>query len=106
MRRFNYMAGTRNYNFAAATRTAVAVASSSAVSFGTLSELREVMITSDVRCFVAFGDSNLAAADGTSSSVLPIEANEKFHLRLPPGVTHYRVIRDTIDGFLRTYPVI
>lgn len=97
--------GTRAYNLAAATRTATSSTSSAAVAFGALGESREVMLTASERCFVVFGASDVAAASGTDAAVLPIEAGEKWHLKLPAGVTHYRVIRDSVDGVFRTIPV-
>lgn len=106
MQRFSNMVGTRAYNFSGATRTAFSSASSSAVPLGALNALREVMITASKRCFVRFGASDVAAADETASGVFPIEAGEKFHLRIPADVTHFAVIRDTEDGVIRTYPVI
>lgn len=98
--------GTRAYNLAAATKTATAAASSAAVAFGALGESREAMLTATERCFVALGAADMGAADGASASVLPIEAGEKFHLKLAAGQTHYRVIRDSADGVLRAIPVV
>ncbi len=106
MNRFNNMVGTRVYNIAAASRTAFTATSSAAVGIGPLNGLREVMFTASKRCFVCLGASDVEAADETGSGVFPIEEGEKFHLRIPVGVTHFTVIRDTEDGVIRTYPVI
>ena len=106
MRRYNNTIGTRAYNYGAATRTAFSSTSSAAVALGALSAEREIMITATARCFLVFGASDVAAADGTAATNLPIEPGEKFHIRLPAGVTHYRVIRDTSDGVLNMFPTL
>lgn len=105
MQRFSNKVGTRVYNFSAATRTTFSSSSSAEVAIGTLNGLREVMITATSRCFIAFGSTGMSAADGTDAANLPIEAGEKFHLRIPAGLTHYRVIRDAADGVLNVIPV-
>lgn len=105
MQRFSNMVGTRAYNLAAATRTAFSETSSAAVEIGTLNGLREVMFTANKRCFVALGASDVAAADQAAATVFPVEAGEKFHVRLQAGITHYRVISDGEDGIFRAYPV-
>lgn len=97
--------GTREYNLAQGTRTAVATASSAAVPIGTLGASRELMLIASTRCFVRFGTSAVTAALATDANVLPVPVDAMFHLRLPAGVTHFTVIRDTADGFLRTIPV-
>lgn len=97
--------GTRQYNFAQATRTSIAATSSSAVAIGTLGTSREVMLVASSRCFVKFGASGVSAAAAADTDVLALPADAMFHLRIPDGVTHFRVIRDTADGFLRVTPV-
>lgn len=97
--------GTREYNLAAATRTSVGATSSAAVAIGTLGSSRELMMVASTRCFVRFGNSGVAAAAAADADVLPVPADAMFHLRVPAGVTHFRVIRDSVDGFLRTIPV-
>lgn len=97
--------GTRQYNFAVATRTAVGATSSSAVAIGTLGTSREVMLVASTRCFIRWGDSGVTAAAAADADVLALPADALFHLRVPVGVTHFRVIRDTADGFLRVTPV-
>jgi hypothetical protein len=98
--------GTRAYNFAQATRTAVGATSSSAQTIGTLSASREVMLVASTRCFIRFGDSDVGAATATDAALLVLPADAMFHMRLPSGVTHYTVIRDTADGFVRFVPVL
>lgn len=97
--------GTREYNLAQASRTAIGSASSAAVAIGALGTSREVMLIASTRCFVKLGASGVAAAAATDPDVLALPADAMFHLRIPAGVTHFRVIRDTADGFLRVIPV-
>jgi hypothetical protein len=99
-------AGTRAYNFAQATRTAVGATSSAAVEIGTLAASREVMLVASTRCFIRFGASTVTAANATDAALLALPADAMFHMRLPSGVTHYTVIRDTADGFIRFVPVL
>lgn len=97
--------GTREYNLAQGTRTAVGSASSAAIAIGTLGASREVMLIASTRCFLKLGASGVAAAAAADTDVLALPADAMFHLRIPAGVTHFRVIRDTADGFLRVIPV-
>lgn len=97
--------GTRAYNLAQASRTAVAAASSGAVGIGMLGASREVMLVTSVRCHIRFGDNNVTAA-AAAAGVLPLPADAMFHMIVPEGVTHYRVIRDNADGFLSVIPVL
>ena len=97
--------GTREYNFAAGTRTVVGATSSAAIAIGTLGSSRELMMVASARCFVKFGDSAVAAAAATDADVLPVPVDAMFHHRIPTGVTHFRVIRDSVDGILRAIPV-
>ncbi len=101
-----YGNGTRTYNFAAGTRTAVGATSSAAVALGTRGTSGEYMLIASTRCFVRFGGSGVTAAVGTDANVLALPADAMFHLRLPAGVTHLTVIRDTADGFIRAIPVV
>lgn len=98
--------GTRQYNLAAATRTAVATASSAAVAIGTLGASREILLVSSTRCFIRFGTSDVAASSATDATVLPLPADALFTLRVPRDVTHFTVIRSTADGFLHCIPVV
>lgn len=97
--------GTREYNLSAATRTVVGSTSSAAVAIGTLGTSREVMWVASSRCFVRLGTSEVTAAASTDANVLPIAVDSMFHVRIPAGVTHYTVIRDTADGIIRCIPV-
>lgn len=98
--------GTRAYNWAQASRTAIGSASSAAVPIGALGASREVMLVASSRCFIKFGASGVAAAAAADADLLALPADAMFHLRIPAGVTHFRVIRDTADGFLRVTPVV
>ena len=97
--------GTREYNLSAATRTVVGSTSSAAVAIGTLGTSREVMWIASSRCFVRLGTSAVTAAAAADANVLPIAVDSMFHIRLPAGVTHYTVIRDTADGIIHCIPV-
>ena len=96
---------TRLYNRDIATRTAIGAASSAAIAFGQLGFNREVMFVASARCMIKFGASDVAAAAVADTDVMVIPADTMFHMRLDEGVTHFTVIRDTADGFLRCYPV-
>jgi hypothetical protein len=97
--------GTRAYNFAQATRTAVGATSSSAQEIGTLAASREVMLIASTRCFIRFGASTVTAANATDAALLALPADAMFHMRLPSGVTHYTIIA-TADGFVSIVPVL
>ena len=97
--------GTRQYDFPGNVRQAVATASTSAVPLPTLYTSREVMVHASERCFVRFGDSAVTAAAAGNGQLI-MEPGERFHLRLAAGVTHFRVIRDTTDGFLSITAVV
>ncbi len=96
-------AGTRLYNFDAATRTAVGSASTRS-ALGMIGAQREIMLTASADCHIRFGDSTVVVA-ASDAPALRLFAGERFHLRVPSGVTHYAVIRDAADGFLRVTPV-
>lgn len=96
---------TRAYNFEAGTRTAVGVASSVEVPLGQLGPTREIMLMASTRCHIRFGAAGLAPAVA-GAGVLPLAVDERFHLRVPVGMTHLRVIRDSADGFLTVIPVL
>jgi hypothetical protein len=101
-----YGSGTRQYNLAAGTRTAIVVTSSTAVAIGTLGSSREILLVASSRCFIRFGASDVTAAVETDANVLPLPADALFTLRVPRDVTHFTVIRSTADGFLHCIPVV
>lgn len=101
-----YGNGTRQYNLAAGTRTAVTTSSSAAVAIGTLGSSREVLLISSTRCFLRFGASDVTAASATDANVLPLPADTLFTMRVPRDVTHFTVVRSTADGFLHCIPVV
>lgn len=96
--------GTREYNFAQGTNTAFTGTSSAEVAIGTLSLSREIMMIASQRCHIRFGATGLSAA-AVGAGVLPLAADERFHMKVPAGVTHFRVIRDSADGVLNVMPV-
>ena len=97
--------GTRAYDWANGLRQAVGSASTAAVALPALGTSREVMFHASGRCFIRLGDSGVAAAT-VAAGQLVMEAGERFHIRLPVGMTHFRVIRDTTDGFLNVAAVL
>jgi len=96
---------TREYVFANQTRTAIGSTSSAAVALGTLGLSREVMLHATSRCFILFGASDVGAATAAAGHLI-LEAGERFVTRMPVGVTHFRVIRDSADGHLDVTPVL
>ena len=97
--------GTRTYDWAGNSRTAVATASTAAAALPTLSASRELMAHASTRCFVRFGASDVGAASAAAGHLV-LEAGERFHFRVATGNTHFRVIRDTADGFLTLTAVV
>ncbi len=89
--------GTRSYNYAAGQRVAVATASAQSTAI----TANEVLLHASVKCYVCSGPNETAIATGTS---IPLEAGEKFHLRIRSG-EEIAVIRDASDGFLHIIPV-
>ena len=89
--------GTRAYGTPAA-RVAVGVAT----AYSSTIAATEVLLHASTRCFV-----QVVAATGTpavTNDAIPLEAGEKFHLRLTSGL-RIGVVRDTADGFLNIIPV-
>lgn len=97
----NDVSGTREYRIADAKRQAVGAASARD-TLPALGASREIYVMPTVRCFVCTGDANVAAQAGMSH---PVAADERFHLRIPAGHTHFAVIRDAADGFISVVPV-
>jgi hypothetical protein len=83
--------GTRAY--AAGSRLAVVTADAATSGLAAT----EVLLHASTRCFVRAG------AVATNADI-PLEAGEKFHMRLTSG-QQIHVIRDTADGFLNVVPV-
>ena len=96
---------TRQYDWINSQRTAIGSTTSAAVELPTLGASREVMFHSSSRCFVRMGTSTVIAATVAAGQMV-LEAGERFHIRIPAGTTHYRVIRDTADGFLNVAAVL
>lgn len=94
-----YGTGTRPYNIDAGTRHAVGATSSTAIDIVPLGPSRELLLISSTRCFIRWGGSGVTAA-AAGNGVLPLPADVMFHIRIPVGVTHFRVIRDSADGFI------
>jgi hypothetical protein len=91
---------TRAYGFAAGQR--ISTAGSAAVRSAAIAAA-EVLLHASARGFVRVGDAAVAASVGAGS--IPLEAGEKFHLRLSPG-QFVSFIRDgAADGSLTIMPV-
>lgn len=84
--------GTRAYSAG----QQVAIGAASAASTGLAAT--EVLLHASSRCFVR------VATAATAGAGIPLEAGEKFHMRLNSG-QQIHVIRDTADGFLNIVPV-
>lgn len=97
--------GTRTYDFANNVRAAVGVASTAAAAMPTLSASRELMVHASTRCFLRLGASDVGAASAAAGHLV-LEAGERFHFRVAAGNTHFRVIRDTADGFITVTAVV
>jgi hypothetical protein len=89
---------TRLYDFANGQRMTITATSarSTAVAAG------EVMLHASARMFIRVGNSSVVATAGAGS--FPLEAGEKFHLRITSG-QQVAAIRDSADGFLTVMPV-
>lgn len=97
--------GTRQYDWSNGLRQAIASTSSAAVAIPTLGTSREVMFHANTRCFVRFGTSGVADA-AVAAGHMVLESGERFHHRVAAGVTHFKVIRDTADGFINVTAVL
>jgi hypothetical protein len=97
--------GTREYDFAGNVRQTVTSTSTAAVTLPTLYASREVMVHAAERCVIRLGGSDVAAATVASGQLI-LEAGERFHFRVAAGVTHFRAIRDTVDGFVSITAVV
>lgn len=96
--------GTRAYTWSAGTREAFTTASTAALALPALGSRREVRIVASARCFVRFGESGLAAATvAAGQAIFPSDCPEV--IVIPVGVTHYRVIGETVGGSIAISPV-
>lgn len=88
------LVGTRAYGTAL---SRVAVASASAQSAAITAT--EVLVHASTRCFIKVAANPTATTDD-----IPLEAGEKFHLRITSG-HKIAVLQDTAAGFLNIIPV-
>lgn len=96
--------GTRAYTWSAGTREAFPTTSTAALALPALGARREVRIVASARCFVRFGESGLAAATvAAGQAIFPADCPEV--IVIPVGVTHYRVIGETVSGSISIAPV-
>lgn len=99
--------GTRIYDFDGNIRLNATSTSSAATPIPTLYADREIMVHAKKRCMIRYGAAAVAAADATATTGhLTLEDGEKFHFRIPVGVTHFRVVRDSEDGSLTHTAVV
>lgn len=99
--------GTRIYDFDGNIRLNVTSTSSAATPIPTLYADREIMVHAKKRCMIRYGAAAVAVADATATTGhLTLEDGEKFHFRIPVGVTHFRVVRDSEDGTLTHTAVV
>lgn len=97
--------GTRVYDFDNNSRVVVTSTSTAATPLPPLHDSREAMFHAKERTFVRLGTSGVApATDGDKQLIL--EAGERFHMRIPVGVTHYRATRETTDGSVTITAVV
>lgn len=97
--------GTRVYDFDNNSRVVVTSTSTAATPLPPLYGSREAMFHAKERTFLRIGTSGVApATDGDKQLIL--EAGERFHFRIPAGVTHYRAIRETTDGVVTITAVV
>lgn len=92
------------FNLAAGARVAVGASSTAAAALPTLGSSRELFLNPSVRCWVVFGALDVAAAAAAAGN-LPLEPGCMFTVTIPADATHFRVIRDSTDGFLTMIPV-
>lgn len=100
--------GTRAYDFANNVRSNVGASSSAAIQLPPIGASREVMVHASTRCFVRFGALpalTSSPAQAEQGHLIP-EAGERFHMQIPSEITHFRVIRDTTDGFITITAVL
>lgn len=91
--------------YAAGLRQAVGASSTAAVTLPTLGASRRLRVMANTRCWLRFGMSGVgaAAADGDS---IPFAPDSPEVVKVPAGATHFRVIRDSADGFVTLTPTV
>lgn len=88
--------GTRAYAYGAIQRISVGATDTDSTAI----TATEVLLYASVRCYILPG----ADPTATNSNGIPLEAGEKFHLRITSG-HKISVIRDVADGYLHIIPV-
>jgi hypothetical protein len=94
---------TRVYSDANSILQAVGIASTVALAIPTLGVTREIRVNTTARCYIRFGTAAIGAAAPTSGSI-PFDPGSET-IQLAAFVTHFRVIRDAVDGVLNLTPV-
>lgn len=95
---------TRSYNLTNAIRVATGATSTAEAALPTMGLTREIRFAASARCWIKWGATGLSAAAAEAASLV-LEANAPEVLQIPAGATHFRIIRDTADGFCLMTPV-
>lgn len=88
--------GTRAYGTVERVTVGAAAAQSAAIT------ATEILLHASTKCYILAG---AGTPTPTSSTGIPLEAGEKFHMRITSG-HKIGVIRDAADGFLHIAPVV
>jgi hypothetical protein len=88
---------TRRYNFSGSQYAAVGAASARLGPF----DSEEILVHPSTRTHINVGGSGVVAANGTGN--MPIEAGEKFHLRITSG-QYVAFIQDSAVGVIAVVP--
>lgn len=88
--------GTRTYGTVERVSVGAAANPSGAIT------ATEVLLHASVKCYVLAGSGTPSP---TASTGIPLEAGEKFHMRITSG-HKIGVIRDAADGYLHIAPVV
>lgn len=102
---FNDAAAQTVAEYGAGVRQAVGASSSNAVLLPTLGPSRRVRVMANTRCWLRFGASGVAAAEVAGNSI-PFAPDSPEVVQVPVGATHFRVIRDSADGFVTLTPTV
>lgn len=102
---FNEAASQSVAEYAAGTRQAVGATSTAATALPALGPSRRLRVMASTRCWLRFGTSGVgaAAADGNS---IPFAPDAPEVVVVPSAATHFRVIRDSADGFVTLTPTV
>jgi hypothetical protein len=102
---YNEAASQSVAEYAPGVRQAVGASSTEAIALPALGPSRRVRVMANTRCWLRFGTSGVgaAAADGNS---IPFAPDAPEVVVVPASATHWRVIRDNVDGFVTLTPTV